>query len=89
MPEQVWKFKLPNPGSDDPWIEMPKDAVPLHVAAQDGIGYLWAKVNPEARKVRRYVPVYGTGWPIDGYPTYLGTLHIEWTVWHVFFGIEA
>lgn len=84
--EQVWKFRLPSPGSDDPWVAMPKGAVPLHVAAQDGIGYLWAQVRPDAPEVRRYVAVYGTGWPIDGSPLYLGTLHIDWTVWHVYFG---
>lgn len=89
MSETVFKFPLPNPGSDRPWVAMQRGAEPLHVAAQDGIGYLWCRVEPAEPMVRRYVGVYGTGWPIDGRPLYLGTLHIDWTVWHVFFGDEA
>jgi hypothetical protein len=84
MADEVWKFQLPMP-DQEPWIEMPKGARLLHVAAQHGVPCVWALVQPQADRVRRHVVIYATGQSIDGSPTYLGTFHIEWTVWHVFF----
>jgi hypothetical protein len=85
---QVWKFKVPLPG-EDPWVEMPKGSRLLHVAVQEGTPYLWALVWPQQPIRRRNIAVYATGQEIDGWPDYLGTFHIGWTVWHVFYGGES
>lgn len=81
--ERVFKYRLPSPGEAS-FVEMPKGAELLDVAAQDGIPYVWARIHPGQPTVRRYIRVYATGEPIDGYPDYVGTFRIEWTVWHVF-----
>lgn len=85
---EVWKFRIPFPGTE-PWVLMPAHAKLLHVAVQDGAPYIWALVSPNNKVVRRHIVTYATGQPIDGSPDYLGTFHLDWTVWHVFCGGEA
>lgn len=80
----VWKFAVPGPNSE-PFVTMPKGAKMLHVAVQDGVPYLWALVLPANPLCRRRVATYPTGAAVHGWPTYLGTFHIERTDWHVFY----
>lgn len=83
--QRVYKYRLPSP-NEEPFVEMPKDAELLDVAAQDGIPYVWALIRPGQPLVRRYIRVYATGEPVDGSPDFVGTFRIDWTVWHVFAG---
>jgi len=84
MRQQVWKFAI----TMEPQVEMPAGAVLLHVDVQDGRPFVWARVDPEAPTVKWWLPVYGTGHPLDadGLP-YVGTFHLDSDlalVFHVF-----
>lgn len=82
--QQIWKFPLPvrDDGSAD--VEMSADARVLHVGMQGQTICLWAVVSPDAEKVTRKFRVVGTGWPIAKLGRYIGTVHIDGYVWHVF-----
>lgn len=89
----VYKHRLPTPVALDSeqYIHTMRGAELLHVAVQDGIPFVWALVDPSEPMVKRTVRVYATGEPIDDdvTPDYVGTFHIDWTVWHVFSGGET
>lgn len=77
----VWKFLLgPNVNN----IPMSAGARLLHVHEQGGQAYLWAEVDPTARRSPRYVRVVATGqeFPLGG--SYIGTFHLDGLVFHVY-----
>lgn len=78
----VYKFPL---AMDRGWqrVEMPDGARVVHVHEQDGRACLWASVNATRPVVVRHFGVFATGEEI---PTgaYVGTIHLGWTVWHIF-----
>lgn len=82
--QQIWKFPLAmyDDGSAD--VEMPADARVLHVGAQGRTICLWAMVSPDAERITRKFRVVGTGWPIAKMGRYIGTVHVDGYVWHVF-----
>lgn len=84
----IWKYQLKI--SEDQRIEMPAGAKILSVQAQNKVPCLWALVDPEAEKEKRFFEVFGTGNPIkeyevtsrkfiDTFQAYCGSL-----VFHVF-----
>lgn len=85
---EVWKFPIV-PGES--WITMPARAELLYVDTQGGEPFVWARVDPTARLVQRYVVTYGTGHDIDGSPDYVGSFQLAngALVFHVFSGGEA
>ncbi len=80
----IWKFELPTSGN----VDIPKDYEVLEVAAQGGNLCLWALVDPEAERVSRSFPIYGTGHQIKNSKdlVHIGTAHFEKQalVFHVF-----
>lgn len=63
MKKTIWKFAFQI--SDEIIIDMPKGAEILTLQTQHGIAFLWALVDPNAEKERRFFDLYGTGHPID------------------------
>lgn len=80
----IWKFHLPLGRQD---IEMPAGAEILHVDAQGGQVYLWARLHSEnpLKEMRTFV-VTGTGHEAPGqsYSDYIGTVQSMGLVWHAF-----
>lgn len=79
-------FKYEVPIRDVVTIRMPANAKVLHVATQHGFPFLWALVDTDAPIVRRRFRVAGTGHPIEGALTHVGSLllEVDALVFHVF-----
>ena len=73
-------FKYPVPAEDHFTLEMPKGAKILTVQAQRGNPQLWAMVDSETKKEKRYFRLAGTGHPLgDDYLkiiNYIGTFQM-------------
>lgn len=81
----IWKFPLAI--ADEQIIEWPEINRPLAVQVQNGTPCLWLLVDPEARKIRVRVRIFGTGHPgIIPSDLYVGTFQIHGgnLVFHVF-----
>lgn len=85
MPERtVFKYPL-NLKSRAQTVSMPVGARIVHVHEQDERPVLWAEVNTSAPVGERTFSIFATGEPIAaGFPCYVGTVHVGWTVWHVY-----
>jgi hypothetical protein len=80
----IWKFPLKLVDGRQP-IQMPCDAVLLHVAMQGDSPCIWAMVDPENARMPRGFAVVGTGHRIPNGSSYVGTCqHGDALVWHVF-----
>jgi hypothetical protein len=79
----VFKYPLALRGGRQNML-MPVGAEVLHVHAQDERPTLWALVNTTAAPVARIFVVCATGEDVPLGARHLGTVHIGWTVWHVF-----
>lgn len=88
----VWKFTI------HPWtdlVEMPRGAVPLHVAAQRGEVCVWAEIarDHEDDIVRHRLTAMPTGGVVPRGWRYLGTAHLHEDgvdlVFHVYDGGEV
>ena len=84
--ETHWVYKYPIPIEANFTIKMPAGAEILHVDTQDNKGFIWARVDPEPCSEFRYFHLRGTGHPIDGSSTHLGSfqLHDGALVFHLF-----
>jgi len=89
--QTIWKFPLKI--TDLQLVEIPARSTLLRVGTQDGTLYMWALVDPNAKRVNRAIYLRGTGHGIIGYiGEYVGTTEISYTdydvsstyVWHVF-----
>lgn len=65
-------------------IDMPADAALLHVAVQHDEIHLWALADDTRQTRTERFRMYGTGQQVEGSHRYLGTVHHEGFVWHVF-----
>ena len=83
--KQVWKYKLGFTVTDDMTISMPAGAELLTVQVQYGAPALWARVDPEARLVKRRIHISGTG-HVGAEGRYIGTFQLDEgrLVFHVF-----
>lgn len=59
----IYKYSLPV--QEKYSIELHKGAKIIRVEDVDGLFYLWAIVNPEAEKEKRYLEFYKTGQDIE------------------------
>jgi len=87
----IWKFPLRV--TDSQRIEMPRGAEILTAQTQNGQGYLWALVDPEAVDTEmRTIEIHGTGNPIlegnNRERRYVATFQQLAFVWHVFERID-
>lgn len=81
-PAQIFKYPLTEGGRNR--VVLPSGFVPLHVAMQDNEIYVWCMVCQSNPDVVGIFHVIGTGWEFNpGYKTYLGTVHSDGFVWHV------
>lgn len=69
-------------------VDIPYGANIVHIHAQVIAGRdrptIWAEVNTTAPMVQRTLGVFATGEDIPTGSRHLGTIHIDWTVWHVY-----
>lgn len=85
---RIWKYPLELRGGPQA-VSMPHGAEIVHVHAQVLGGsprpVLWAEVNDSGPTQERSFYVVATGEEIPFEARHhLGTIHIEWTVWHVY-----
>lgn len=89
MTEVIYKLDIGAGGN----FMLPVGAVPLHVHDQDGKLILWFKCDPHEKLVSpRVFHVIGTGNKFDiegGELKYIGTVHVESYVWHVFENVSS
>lgn len=81
----IWKFEIEV--TDDQLIEMPAWAEILAVQTQNGRPCLWARVDPEATKMKRRILTHGTGHQVPSTTgDYIGTYQVQGgaLVFHVF-----
>jgi hypothetical protein len=84
----VWKFPLAMT-SKPQGIEMPALGLVRHVNSQVIGGrdcvVMWVEGDTDPPVVTRTFRIYATGEPIDlPVYSYIGSAHIDWTVWHVY-----
>jgi hypothetical protein len=84
--KQIWEFPIAR--TEEQVIEMPMGWGALDIQTQNGHPYLWAIVDPSAKKSKCKFHVIRTGWPFDNDGlTYLGTWQDSGGtyVWHLFY----
>jgi hypothetical protein len=57
--EMIWKYQIYS--TEEQKLEMPWGSELLDIQIQNGEPYIWARVNPENRTIKREVYVIGTG----------------------------
>lgn len=77
-------YKYPLTLSPSQTIEMPYGANIVHVHEQDNRPCLWAEVNTSSPIIERTFCVVATGEDVPMGARHVGTIHIDWTVWHVY-----
>lgn len=86
---RVYKYPL-RISSAPQTVEMPRGAEVVHVHSQvlggEPRACLWAEVDTAAPGVHRHFAAYATGEDIDVQlgARFVGTIHVDWTVWHVY-----
>ena len=83
MPQTIAKYILPA-GPSITHIEMPRGSTVLHVHMQGDDLCLWALVDYDRPTEQRTFAVHGTGREIENAGSYIGTVHDQEFVWHVF-----
>ena len=73
--------------ADEFSIEMPFEAIILHVDVQGGVPCIWAMVDPDAEKVQRKFRIIGTGRRHEStlaFKPHIATFQMPPYVWHLF-----
>lgn len=66
-------------------VRWPKGSRVVHVAAQNDVPTLWTESPEVAEQELVVFACAATGFTtIRDTDTYVGTVHIDWTVWHVY-----
>lgn len=82
----VWKYPLALTSATQQ-VTMPAGARVVHVQVQGSEPTLWAEVDPEeSRTMLRLFRVVATGVPVPAFFDHRGTIHLDWTVWHIYEG---
>jgi hypothetical protein len=82
MTNTIYKYPVPVRG-DTLKVEMPAEAILVHVAMQNEVPHVWARVDTDQPMVTRRFQWFGTGWQ-DMPDGYVGTVHQSPFVWHLF-----
>lgn len=83
--KKIYKYILPI--TDNPVIQVPKDAILLDIQVQNDIVVCWLIVNTESYLVDIIFKIYGTGSEINTDKLlYLKTVktHNDKLIWHIF-----
>jgi hypothetical protein len=85
MDKTIWKYVLDNRPCRLT-LFLPRGAEILHVANQNGQIFAWALVDPKQDLLFREIEIVGTGNSLDTHSSrkYIGTVHLDPFVWHVF-----
>lgn len=86
----IWKFPIDL--ADTITVPMPEGAKVLHVGTQQDWVHptcLWAEVDPDAPMVDRLFTFRGTGWTLGDVGRYVGTVHNDPFVWHIYEALET
>ena len=85
----IWKFRVDV--VDTGVVNMPAGAEVLCVQLQDGVPWVWAKVDDEAPPVARVFHWRGTGHPLRNVGRYIGTVQQLGgaLVLHLFEGVRS
>lgn len=83
VPMVIWKYNLLL--QDKQQIEWPEDSKVLCVQDQKSILTIWALCNPNNKKVKVSIEIWGTGNPMKTDHEYIGTVQISSYVWHIFY----
>lgn len=81
----IWKFPLVV--ADEQIIETPEINQPLTVQVQHGTPCLWSMVDPDSRRIKVRVRIFGTGHAgVTSEMLYVGTFQVSGgaLVFHVF-----
>ena len=77
----IWKYEV-SPVTE---LDMPAGAEVLDLQVQNGVPAMWALVDPNAVKVKRFFRMYGTGHEMPNNPgKYVRTFQTQGLVFHVF-----
>lgn len=73
------------------YLQIPKNAIPLSVHEQNNQICLWAQVDPSQSIVNVPIHIVPTGETIPDYQDtkFIGTVHINHLVFHIFMGITT
>lgn len=84
----IWKFEASL--DDTLCIDMPRDAEILHVALQNGIPCIWARVVPDRLQEARHFAWRGTGHPVNMNWRHIGSVLMarDALVFHLFEAIQ-
>lgn len=81
---RVWKYPLELRGGRQV-VHVPVVGTIVHIHSQHAQPVMWLEVNDSSPMTERAFYVVATGLPIPVEARrYVGTIHIEWTVWHVY-----
>ena len=71
------------------YLQLPKNAIPLSVHEQNNQICLWAQVDPSQPIVNIPIHVVPTGGTLPEYgdTKFIGTVHVDQFVFHIFIGI--
>jgi hypothetical protein len=84
MSKEIWKFGVGITDTEQKII-MPKVSKFLTAQMQNGKPHVWAIVDPETEHEEKTIRVYATGQALPNEAgTYIGTVQIWDTVWHIF-----
>jgi len=82
----IYKYEL---NEYETWLDLPKESKILTVQNQRNLICLWVWIDQSNLEnvITRKFTIFGTGIDIpmsDKKYHYIGTVQIDWTVWHVF-----
>lgn len=76
--EVIWKYEIEI--NDDYVIDIPANGEILHLGTQGEQIYIWVKVNPYNKGVKRHFKSVGTGHPVESDEesnlSYIGTVQL-------------
>ena len=82
--QTVHKYQLSHSIGEPQEVDLPRDAVIVHVDVQDRVITMWAQVDPKASPETRRFAVLGTGHPIPPGAQHRGSMLQPPYVWHVY-----
>jgi hypothetical protein len=86
----IYKYPLKNHTTQ---IELPKGAQVLSVINQENVITVYASVETENEMESVEFRIFGTGWDVGGEDLdllkFVGTVQVDWLVWHVFYKSQS
>ena len=88
MSRTIYKYLIDI--KDEPQIKnMPNGCIIIHVGRQDDKIGIWAIVDTNQKEISVPFLVLGTGFVIPDNAEFIGTVQMDWFVWHLFKLLEG